>query len=119
MNIYDNYGNQQDFSGWYDRYYGNNDYGYRPQQNYLAELVRPQQFSYTNESFKPQRSYQQSFQQSYQPQYQTPQSQSYQGGSYSPGNVSGTYYTEHNGRLIPMSDYVQMENARVRGVSNY
>lgn len=61
----------KDFNHWMTRYYGNNDYGYRPQRNRLSDLLyQPQNFIYTNENFsKPQMNYQQNYQpQQYQQQ---------------------------------------------------
>lgn len=102
------------FEDWYNQYYGGNTSGYQPQKR-LSDLAyqqpQPRQFSYTNADFSPPPQ-----QQMYQaPVQSAPVQQSYQQPAYDNTRVSGVYYTNYNGNLIPTSDYVRMENARVRG----
>lgn len=107
----------KDFNHWMTQYYGNNDYGYRPQQqNRLSDLVyKPQQFSYTNADFQrpdPQPQYYQAPQQQI---YQQAPQQTYQPRMQDNGGANINYFTLYNGELIPTSEYVRRENARVRG----
>lgn len=56
----------KDFNYWMNRYYGNNDYGYRPpvQRNRLSDLAyqQPRNFSYTNADFQQPTTQQQYYQ---------------------------------------------------------
>lgn len=82
-NPYMNKIDENQFNNWRGQYYGNNDYGYRPQQNRLSDLVQPQSFQYTNANFTQPQQYQPQYQapQYQAPQYQVPQYQTEQGYS--------------------------------------
>ena len=98
------------FEDWYNQYYGGNNSVYQPQKR-LSDLAyqqpQPRQFSYTNANFSPT--------QQQIDKAPVQQQSTYQQPAYDNTRVSGVYYTNYNGNLIPMSDYVRMENARVRG----
>ena len=109
-NPYMNKIDDNQFNNWRGQYYGNNDYGYRPQQNRLSDLLYPQQrFSYTNNDFQRQAPLQ-NYQTTQQHEYQQPTQQNFR-----PSGGNANYYIEHNGNLIPATDYVRMENERTQG----
>lgn len=100
-NPYMNKIDDNQFNNWRNQYYGNK----------LADLVRPQSFQYTNDSFVPAATYQP--QQYQQPQYQqqyAPQN------SYTPLRNLGNVYIDNAGNYMNSGDYVRSENMRTNNM---
>ena len=107
------------FEDWYNHYYGGNTSGYQPQKR-LSDLAyqQPQQSSrmftnlpayqgQQNTTFIPQNS-------SYQETSQQPQQSSYQ-RPYTGRGRTLEYWTNYDGKYVPVSQMVNLENARTQG----
>lgn len=108
-NPYMNKIDENQFNNWRGQYYGNNDYGYQPQQNRLSDLVQPQSFQYTNANFTPQ----------YQaPQYQAPQFQPQYAPQNGPAQLRNlrNVYIDNAGDYMTSGDYVSSENMRTNNM---